>query len=66
MSNDDTIARTGDPNDKSFTIIINGREYTVETSEVSFDYVVAQAYPDGGLGPLISLHRVVLRGRRPP
>ena len=40
--------------DKSFTIIINGREYTVDTEEVSFDYIVDKAYPDGGRGDLIS------------
>ena len=39
---------------KGFTIIINGRECEVETDEVSFDYVVDKAYPDGGRGELIS------------
>ena len=53
MSDDNEIERPG-LNDKNFTIVINGREYTVDTDTVSFDYVVDKAYPDGGRGDLIS------------
>ena len=53
MSDDNEIERPG-LNDKNFTIVINGREYTVDTDTVSFDYVVDKAYPDGGRGELIS------------
>ena len=42
------------PDKKGFTIIVNGREYTVEGDEVTFDEVIEIAYPDGGRGPLIT------------
>ena len=39
---------------KAFEIIINGRQYTVEEDEVTFNQVVDLAYPDGGRGDLIT------------
>ena len=42
------------PDKKGCTIIVNGREYTVEGDEVTFDEVIEIAYPDGGRGPLIT------------
>ena len=39
---------------KGFDIIVNGRTYTVDNDEVTFDEVVNLAYPEGGRGPLIS------------
>lgn len=38
---------------KGFDIIINGREHHVDSDQVSYDYVVDNAYPDGGRGELI-------------
>ena len=49
--NDDKLER---PEDKGFDIIVNGRQYTVEGDEVSFDQVVDIAYPNVGRGELIS------------
>ena len=54
MSDDKQPERPGHLNDKTFTIVINGRDYIVDTDEVSFDYLVDTAYPDGGRGDLIS------------
>ena len=54
MSDDKKIGGPDEARDKGYTIVINGREFTVETDEVSFDYVVDKAYPDGGRGDLIS------------
>ena len=31
--------------EKTFTIIVNGQEHTVQTRELSFDQIVALAYP---------------------
>lgn len=67
MSDDNKLERPGDLNDKRFTIVINGREHTVDTDEVSFDYVVDKAYPDGGRGDLISYTVLFYEGGgRPP
>ena len=54
MRNDNKLERPDGVEDKGFTIVINGREYIVDTDEVSFDYVIHKAYPDGGRGDLIS------------
>ena len=54
MSHENKPEPLGHLNDKSFTIVINGREYTVDSEEVSFAYVVDAAYPDGGRGDLIT------------
>ena len=40
--------------DKGFDIIVNGRTYTVNKDEVTFEEVVDLAYPEGGRGELIS------------
>ena len=50
MSSKDEIKLLDATDHKSFTIIINGREFSVDTDTVSFDYVVDKAYPDGGRG----------------
>ena len=53
--------------DKGFAIVINGREVTVDHEEVSFDYVVDTAYPDGGRGDLITYTVLFYDGGgRPP
>ena len=39
--------------DKGFDIIVNGRTYTVNKDEVTFEEVVDLAYPEGGRGELI-------------
>lgn len=39
---------------KGFQIIVNGREYTVDKDEITFDEVVDLAFPEGGRGQLIS------------
>ena len=54
MSDENKLEHPEHLSDKSFTIVINGREYTVDSDEVSFDYVVDTAYPDGGRGDLIT------------
>ena len=54
MSDDNKIERPAGVEDKGFTIVINGRQYTVGSDEVSFDYVVDKAYPGGDRGDLIS------------
>ena len=55
------------PDAKGFTIIINGRECRVDAEEVTFDYVVDKAYPDGGRGELISYTVLFYEGGgRPP
>ena len=46
--------KTEGPANKGFDIIVNGRTYTVDNDEVTFDDVVDQAYPEGGRGELIS------------
>ena len=67
MSDDKQLERPDHLNDKTFTIVINGRDYTVDTDEVSFDYVVDIAYPDGGRGDLISYTVLFYEGGgRPP
>ena len=43
-----------DQESKGFDIIVNGRMFTVENDEVTFDEVVDLAYPEGGRGDLIS------------
>ena len=54
MSDENKLENLDELIDKNFTIIINGREFTVDSDEVSFDYIVDAAYPDGGRGDLIS------------
>ena len=54
MSDEQKLELPDKPNDKSFTIIVNGREHAVNSDEVSFDYIVDIAYPDGGRGDLIT------------
>lgn len=54
MSNDNKPEQLDQERHKTSTIIINGREIPVEQEEVSFDYVVDTAYPDGGRGDLIT------------
>ena len=50
--NDDTIDR---PDGKGFEIIVNGRQYTVESDEVTFDQVVGSSISRWGRrGELIS------------
>ena len=46
--------KPNDPEKKGFDIIVNGRPYTVDNDEVTFDEVVNLAYPEGGRGELIS------------
>ena len=65
MSDDKTLERP--VNDKSFMIVINGRQYPVDSDQVSFDYVVDKAYPDGGRGDLITYTVLFYEGAgRPP
>ena len=43
----------GRPDDKGFSIIVNGRRKTVEDEELSFDQVVALAFADPPSGQYI-------------
>ena len=67
MSHDNKSEQTEQAHEKGFTIVINGREVTVEREEVSFDYVLDTAYPDGGRGDLITYTVLFYDGGgRPP
>ena len=43
----------GRPDEKGFSIVINGREKTVEDEELTFDQVVALAFDDPPTGEFI-------------
>lgn len=45
MTKPDDHKHEGQGQDKTFTIIVNGREKTVTGKEISFDAVVRLAYP---------------------
>ena len=43
----------GHPDEKGFSIVVNGREKTVEDEELTFDQVVALAFDDPPTGKFI-------------
>ncbi len=63
--NDDKQRR--DPHDKGFSIIVNGREKTVEDEELTFDRVVALAFDAPPTGEFICFTVTYRRagGRKP-
>ena len=52
----------GQGHDKPFTIIVNGREKSVTTKELTFDQVVALAFDNPPSGPNISFTITYRRG----
>ena len=57
----------GRPDEKGFSIIVNGREKTVEDEELTFDQVVALAFDDPPKGEFICFTITYRQagGRRP-
>ena len=45
--------QTGQPDDKTFSITVNGRQREVEREELSFDELVDLAFDDPARGPQI-------------
>ena len=50
MSEDKLVGR---PDDKSFSIVVNGRQRDVESEELTFDELVDLAFDDPARGPQI-------------
>ncbi len=57
----------GHPNEKGFSIVVNGREKTVEDEELTFDRVVALAFEDPPTGEFICFTIIYRKagGRKP-
>ena len=55
------------PDEKGFSVIVNGRERTVEEEELTFDQVVALAFDDPPTGEFICFTITYRRagGRKP-